>query len=341
MNGGPFLGRHLERQPPAADHHERRRGARVDAGRGLGELILLRRHLHLEVVEQQGHVGAAHGLPTLGDSERERVRCGRLVRGDQDLQHVPRVGDRLHDASRAHLRQRRVLERERGRRRRKARQHGRGEHHAQHHDDFTADQPSQQPRGGWAELRAPLCGDQLRAGPKQVARRDQHRDAEQPRLDEDRLAISGLPQGVDRWHVHDRLADAGGADYHHRAEGDVREPGYECRQGGDALASRDGPPQHEQTHEATQPHRSRREVEPVEQQRQPARRGLGRVTGGAGNDQHRGRREHRAKRRDQLGDGSPLAVGPVQPECDGRRKHEQREAQLQVDDRPPEGGHSK
>ena len=44
------LGGDLEAQAPAPDHHQGGRGARVDPGLGLGELVLLLWHLHLQVI---------------------------------------------------------------------------------------------------------------------------------------------------------------------------------------------------------------------------------------------------------------------------------------------------
>ena len=48
VNGGVPGGRDVERQAPFADHDQRGRGARIDAGLGFGELVFLLGHLHLQ-----------------------------------------------------------------------------------------------------------------------------------------------------------------------------------------------------------------------------------------------------------------------------------------------------
>ena len=73
-------------------------------------------------------------------------------------------------------------------------------------------------------------------------------------------------------------------------------------------------------------------MQPVEQQRQPAGRGLGGVPGGARDDQHRRRREQRAARRDQLGHRPSRAVGAVEPQRDAAPRR--RTARSTAPDRP-------
>ena len=58
-NGFPLGRRHLERQAPVADHHERRRRLREDARPRLVEPVALLAHLHVEHVELRDHLGAA------------------------------------------------------------------------------------------------------------------------------------------------------------------------------------------------------------------------------------------------------------------------------------------
>ena len=101
MNGGAALGVDLERQSPLADHHKRRRGARVDPGPGLLQLVLLLGHLHLRVVERAASRRRRGRVAVLGDPQRERVGRRRLVGRDQHLELVAGAVDRLARHARA------------------------------------------------------------------------------------------------------------------------------------------------------------------------------------------------------------------------------------------------
>ena len=154
----------LEREAPLTDHDQRRRGARVDAGADLAQRVLLLGHLHLEVIEQQRHGRAADRCSALGDPQRKRVGRGGLVGGDEHLQAVTGPVDGRRHAPRTHLRQRRVLQREGGRRGRETREDGGREHGAGDDDRLAADQPAQAAaprarpaRAGWGLPPGPAC----------------------------------------------------------------------------------------------------------------------------------------------------------------------------------------
>ena len=73
----------LEREPHSPTITNAGARARVHTGRGLTELVLLRRHLHRGHVEGEGHVCAADRAAVPGDPERKRVGGGRAVWRDQ------------------------------------------------------------------------------------------------------------------------------------------------------------------------------------------------------------------------------------------------------------------
>ena len=133
------------------------------------------------------------------------------------------------------------------------------------------------------------------------------------------------------------VAQVPGAEQHeHRDEGDVREARHDDDQRGDPPPGRQAPPEHEQPDQAAEPDRAGDEVQPVEGERDPARRRLGRMTGRARDHEHGGRRGERAQRREQLGDRAVLALGAIDPERDPGREHEEREAELEVEIAAPE-----
>ena len=73
-------------------------------------------------------------------------------------------------------------------------------------------------------------GDEPRLGAQQVARGQRHRGEQDPDLDQDRHAVAGLPQRVDRGHVDDRRPGAGAQQHQHRQQRHVREPRHHDRQ---------------------------------------------------------------------------------------------------------------
>src|SRR4029453_6393952 len=93
-------------------------------GGGLGQLVLLASHLHVEHRERRCHVGARHRLAVLGDLERKTVRRRGLVWVDDDFQRIPVLLDDGGDRAGPDLRERAALLAEELRRRRQAGEDG-------------------------------------------------------------------------------------------------------------------------------------------------------------------------------------------------------------------------
>ena len=90
-------------------------------------------------------------------------------------------------------------------------------------------------------------------------------------------------------------------------------------------------PQDDQSDQPAEPQRAGDQMKPVEDHRDPARGGLRRVPGAAGQQQHRCRPQQRAGERHDLGDRPSLAVGPIEPQSGPGGEAEQREADHHVD----------
>ncbi len=164
-----------------------------------------------------------------------------------------RVRTRPHDTrdrARADVRAHAAQAGERLRRRRQARQHGRREHRRDDEHDLGRDRPSQERRRALGEVWPDPRRGEARSGHEQVDGAEQHRNREQRRLDEDRLAVARVPQARERREVQVRGDDARREQRHHRDERDLREARYDEREGRAAATWRRREPQHEQTQRA-------------------------------------------------------------------------------------------
>ena len=139
---------------------------------------------------------------------------------------------------------------------------------------------------------------------------------EQPDLDQDRDAVAGLPERVDRRHVDDRRPGAGGQQDQDRRQRDGREARDHHAQRRHAAALADAEPEDQQPDQAAEPERARDQVQPVERDRQPARGGLPGVADRARDEQHRHRRERGPDAGGELGDRAQRSLGAVHPQRD-------------------------
>jgi hypothetical protein len=138
--------------------------------------------------------------------------------------------------------------------------------------------------------------------------------------------------------VDDGGADAGPEQQEHRDERRVRETGHGDDKACDAAGDRQRAPEHEQSEQAADPDRARGQVKPVEEERHTARRGLRRVAGRPGYDEHGEGRRARTRGREQLRDRARRPLRPVDPDRHGRRRDEERKAELEVEVASAEGG---
>src|SRR5262249_47309506 len=87
------------------------------------------------------------------------------------------------------------------------------------------------------------------------------------------------------------------------------------------------------------PDRSRDQVEPVEREREAARRSLSRMSSEAGYEQGCSGGADRPDECDHAGDRPLATLRPVEPDCNSRRADEEREYQLEIAPAPPKGRH--
>ena len=133
------------------------------------------------------------------------------------------------------------------------------------HDRLAAHQPAQEPRGRLAQLRVAArrrsaAGRERSRLPEAISKTTD----EQPRLDEDRLAVAGQPERVDRGQVVDGLADTAGGQQQHRAKRHGGEAG-DARPTAPARArAGQREPENEQPDQSAEPDRAGRQVKPVE-----------------------------------------------------------------------------
>ena len=164
-------------------------------------MIGLLAHLHVEHREAGGDVGAANRLAVPGDAHREGVRDGGPVRGDVELQPVAVPRDHVRHRPGPDVRAGLADRRERLGRGRETREHRGREDRSGDEQDLAADEPAQEPGGRLAELGPGLRRHQPGLRAEQVDRGEQHRRQEQPDLDEQGLAVRGLPERSERRQV--------------------------------------------------------------------------------------------------------------------------------------------
>ena len=109
-------------------------------------------------------------------------------------------------------------------------------------------------------------------------------------LHEDRLAVRGRPERREDRQLEHRGPDPRAEENGDGDERDVREPRHDDREPGDTAGVGQRRPQENEAGQPAHPEGAGGDVEPVERDGEPARRSLGRMAGGSGDEDDGGRR---------------------------------------------------
>src|SRR5207247_489572 len=131
--------------------------------------------------------------------------------------------------------------------------------------------------------------------------------------------------------VEDRGADAGPEQHGDGGECERREARYAEGQARESLGGGKAAPEDEQADQAADPERAGGEVQPVEGERERARRRLCGVPGRARGQQHCSSGEERTEQREELGDRAPRRLAAVETKRDRGRDCEERQQELEVE----------